>query len=205
MAMAGVRARRWSSTTPTATGSSPAGSASTRAPSASARWRPGLRRRHRPPGAADARPPAARCSAARPPTRCTSPQGCARPGIDPRELALEIGMFGAEPWTERDARRDRAPSSACARSTSTACPRSSGRASPASAPRHATACTSARTTSSSRSSTPRPASRCPTAIDGELVFTTPDQGGDAAAALPHRRHRVAEPRAVRVRPHASRA
>ena len=32
-----------------------------------------------------------------------------------------------------------------------------------------------------------------------------DQGGDAAAALPHRRHRVAEPRAVRLRAHRSRA
>ena len=30
-----------------------------------------------------------------------------RPGIDPRATSLKIGIFGAEPWTERDAQRDR--------------------------------------------------------------------------------------------------
>ncbi len=30
-----------------------------------------------------------------------------RQGIDPQSCSLRIGIFGAEPWTERDARGDR--------------------------------------------------------------------------------------------------
>ena len=47
-----------------------------------------------------ARPRRARCCAARRPTRCTSRRALREAGIGADELALEIGMFGAEPWTE---------------------------------------------------------------------------------------------------------
>ena len=44
----------------------------------------------------------------------------ARQGIDPRSTSLEVGIFGAEPWTEAMRARSRA-TPASTRSTSTAC------------------------------------------------------------------------------------
>jgi phenylacetate-coenzyme A ligase PaaK-like adenylate-forming protein len=45
-----------------------------------------------------------------------------RQGIDPREMSLRVGIFGAEPWTEAMRARSR-PAPASTRSTSTACRR----------------------------------------------------------------------------------
>ena len=64
----------------------------------------------------------------------------------------------------------------------------------ASASRPATACTSTRTTSWSRSSIPTPARAAARRRGGRAGLHHADQGGAAAAALPHRRHRLARPR-----------
>ena len=74
-------------------------------------------------------------------------------GIGPDELSLEVGLFGAEPWSEpmRDAAR--APARAARAQLLRAVGDHRARAWPRSA-RRATARTSTRTTSSSRCSTP---------------------------------------------------
>ena len=84
-------------------------------------------------------------------------------GIGPDDLALEVGVFGAEPWTEAmRAAIERALGLTAVqhlRAVGDRRARRRGRV-----PRGARrARTSRRTTSSPRSSTPRPASRCPTA------------------------------------------
>ena len=45
-------------------------------------------------------------------------------GLDPRAIELEIGIFGAEPWTEQMRAGDGGPGRHRTRSTSTGCPRS---------------------------------------------------------------------------------
>ena len=45
-----------------------------------------------------------------------------RQGVDPRATSLQVGIFGAEPWTQ-DLRRRSSSSSTCTRWTSTGCPR----------------------------------------------------------------------------------
>ena len=99
-------------------------------------------------------------------------QGLREAGIDPQDLKLEIGMFGAEPWTE--GMRERLEARARPHRPQRLRPVGDRRArvSRPNARKPATACTCRRTTSSSRSSTPRPALRVPDGIDGELVFTT---------------------------------
>ncbi len=70
-------------------------------------------------------------------------------GLDPDDLALQLGLFGGEPWTTRCAPSSIA-SSGSARSASTASPRCADQGSRRSASMHETACTSRRTTSWSR-------------------------------------------------------
>ena len=123
-------------------------------------------------------------------------------GLDPADLALELGLFGGEPWTDDDAQAARARARASARSASTGSPRCAGPGSRRSASTRATGCTSRRTTSWSRSSTPSTGEPLPEGEEGELVFTTLAEGGAAADPLPHRRHRLADHRALRLRPHA---
>ena len=125
-------------------------------------------------------------------------QGLREAGIGVDELALEIGMFGAEPWT--DAMRDQLEAEL--------------------------GLTALNVYGLSEIVGPGVSAECPEARDGlhvqedhflvEVVdpetgepvpdgdrrrarVHDADQGGDAAAALPHRRHRVTDPRAVRVR------
>ena len=77
-------------------------------------------------------------------------QGLREAGIGPDDLELEIGMFGAEPWTE--GMRERLESELGLIGAERLRPvgdRRPGRR-PPSAPRRATACTCRRTTSSSR-------------------------------------------------------
>ena len=161
---------------------------------------PGLRRRHRPPGARC-------CAICGGQVLCSTPsyalhiaQGLREAGIETDELALEIGMFGAEPWTE--AMRAQLEAELGLRSLNVY--------------------------GLSEIVGPGVAAECPEARDGlhvqedhflvEVIdpetgeprprrhrrrarLHDADQGGDAAAALPHRRHRVADPRALRVRAH----
>ena len=76
-----------------------------------------------------------------------------RVGIDPRESSLEVGIFGAEPWTAGDAGRDRGAGRA-ARGRHLRPVRGDGaRAWRRSASRPRTGCTSGRTTSTPRWST----------------------------------------------------
>ena len=83
-------------------------------------------------------------------------------GVAPDELALEVGVFGGEPWTPAlGAAIERALGLDALNMYGSR--RSPGPASPPSAERAAPARTSTRTTSWPRSSTRRPASRCPTA------------------------------------------
>ena len=91
----------------------------------------------------------------------------------PRETSLAVGIFGAEPWTNAHAGGDRALLRHACRGLSTACPRSWARASPTSASRpRGRPARCGRTTSTRRSSIPRPAACCPTGEVGELVFTS---------------------------------
>ena len=46
-----------------------------------------------------------------------------RQGLDPARSSLRIGIFGAEPWTQRMRERDRSAHGASMRSTSTGCRR----------------------------------------------------------------------------------
>ncbi len=69
-------------------------------------------------------------------------EALAEAGAGPGDgLSLRAGIFGAEPWTQRDAAAARGPARASAHSTSTACPRSSGPVSPPSASSPPTDCT----------------------------------------------------------------
>ena len=122
-------------------------------------------------------------------------------GVDLRELPLRVGFFGAEPWI----------GAACARRSRSRLGVDAldiyglseiiGPGRRLRVPATRTACTSTRTTSTPRSSTPTPASRCPPGERGELVFTTPHQGGAAAAPLPHARHHRPRRGALPLRPH----
>ena len=117
-------------------------------------------------------------------------QGLREAGIDADELALEIGMFGAEPWTEamRDAARGRARPDG-AQHLRPVGDRRPGRR--RRVPRGAaTACTCRRTTSWSRSIDPDTGEPRPGRHRRRARLHDADQGGAAAAALPHRRHRV---------------
>ena len=94
-----------------------------------------------------------------------------RQGIDPRASSLEVGIFGAEPWTDqmRAAVEERSGIRAVdiyglSEVMGPGVCRSRGR------PR--TGCTSGRTTSCPRSSIPSPARVLPDGEEGELVFTS---------------------------------
>lgn len=80
-------------------------------------------------------------------------------GVDMKSLRLRVGILGAEPWSERMREQIESASWISPRWTSTASLRSWAPAWPWSASRAATACTSTRTTSSWKPSTPPPA-RC---------------------------------------------
>ena len=151
-------ARACSSTTPTATGCSPEGSASTTAPSGSARpILPVSTGQTDAPGDAAARPPGAGADLHAVLCGARSPRRSSEEGIGPDDLALEVGLFGAEPWSE-SMRSSSNAGSACEPATSTGCRRSSGRASPRSARDGRRA--------SQRGSLPVEV------VDGELVITT---------------------------------
>ena len=125
-------------------------------------------------------------------------QGLREAGIGTEELALEIGMFGAEPWTE--GMRERLEAELGLKALNVY--------------------------GLSEIVGPGVAAECPEARDGlhvqedhflvEVIDPATgaigrrrhrrrarlhhaDQGGPAAAALPHRRHRERDPRALRVR------
>ena len=93
-----------------------------------------------------------------------------RRGVDRSRLKLRLGLFGAEACSEAMRGRSRRVCRS-RRPTTTGSPRSSARASPASVSSR-TACTWPRTTSSSRSSTPRAESPSEEGELGELVFTS---------------------------------
>ena len=203
-ALAGLRRRAaaatWS-TTPTATACSPAAWARTTAPSGSAPTVVPMS------GGSTERQVAlimdfgARVLCATPSYALAIAEVAEQQGVDLRTSALEVGLFGAEPWSEAMRARDRGAARPARRSTSTACPRSWARASPANASARP-ACTAGRTTSCSRSSTPRPARAVPEGEAGELVITTLTK-----EALPMLRYRTRDitrvtTRAVRLRPHA---
>ena len=133
---------------------------------------PGLRRRHRAPGDAAARPRRARCCAARPSYALHIAQGLREAGIGPDDLALEIGMFGAEPWTEamRDAARGRARPDGAEHLRPVGDRRPGRRRRVPRGPRRPAR--AGGPLPGRGRSTPRPASRVPDGTDGELVFTT---------------------------------
>ena len=83
-------------------------------------------------------------------------------GINIKDLPLRLGVFGAEPWTE-EMRRESRTSSASPQRTFTACPKSWAPAFPSPAPKSNMVCTSGKTISFPRSSTPSPAKSCPKA------------------------------------------
>ena len=84
-------------------------------------------------------------------------------GIGPDDLALEVGVFGGEPWTPAMGAAIERALGPGGREHVRALGDRSGPAWRSSAARCGRARTSTRTTSSPRSSIPRPASRCPTA------------------------------------------
>ena len=160
---------------------------------------PGLRRRHRPPGAAAARPAGAGAVLARRPTRCTSPRACARRASARTSSRWRSACSAPSRGRRRCAPSSR-PSSAWSRSTSTGSRRSSAPASPASA-RARDGLHVMEDHFLVEVIDPDSGEPVPDGTDGELVFTTLTKEAHAAAALPHRRHRVAEPRALRLRAH----
>ena len=157
---------------------------------------PGLRRRHRAPGDCC-------CATSQGQVLCCTPsyalhiaQGLREAGIDPDELALEIGMFGAEPWTEamRDAARGRARPDRAQRLRAVGDRRPGRRRRVPRGPRRP-----------ARAGGPLPrrgrrprdaASRVPDGTDGELVFTTLTKEALPLLRYRTRRHRLADPRAA---------
>ena len=117
-----------------------------------------------------------------------------RAGVGPASSTLELGIFGAEPWTEAmRAEIERqlgiaaldiyGLSEIIGPGVSSECIEAARRAAHLQEDHFLVEVID-----------PETASRCPTAQEGELVFTTLTEGGAADAALPHRRHRVADPR-----------
>ena len=168
----------------------------------------GAPRRARDPGRPAASPRARRpcCATSQGQVLCCTPsyalhiaQGLREAGIAPEDLKLEIGMFGAEPWTE--GMRERLEPEL--------------------------GLTALNIYGLSEIVGPGVSAECPEARDGlhvqedhflvEVIdpdtgergpgrhrrrarLHDADQGGAAAPALPHRRHRQPHPRALRVRP-----
>ena len=123
-------------------------------------------------------------------------------GVDVRELPLRAGVFGAEPWTESMRRHIEAAGGIQAFDiyglSEIIGPGVARRV-----PRARTACTSSRTTSTRRSSIPRPAEPLPDGDEGELVLTTLSK-----QAMPMIRYRTRDITALDagrlpLRPHAA--
>ena len=121
-------------------------------------------------------------------------------GIDPATLRLELGLFGGEPWTDglREEIERALPGLRAVNfyGLSEMC-----------GPGVAAECLEARDGLHVHEDhflveVVDPESGVPLdeGAEGELVFTTLVEGGDAAAPLPHRRHRLAHVRAVPLRP-----
>ncbi len=121
-------------------------------------------------------------------------------GIDPATLKLELGLFGGEPWTDGlRAEIERALPGLRAVNfygLSEMC-----------GPGVATECLEVRDGLHVHEDhflveivDPESGVPLDEGVEGELVFTTLAEGGDAAAALPHGRHRVGHVRAVPLRP-----
>ena len=115
-------------------------------------------------------------------------------GVDLRKSALEIGLFGAEPWSEAMRREIEARLGLKAvdiyglseiMGPGVACECEMRRP----------ACTAGRTTSCSRSSIPRPGKPVPEGEAGRARDHDADQGSAADAALPHARHHADHRRA----------
>ena len=148
----------------------------------------GLGRLHRAPG----RRCCATCGRAgrsAPPrrTRCTSRKRWPRQGLGPDDLALEVGVFGGEPWTE-----------ACARDRARARPEGREHLRPVGdhrARRGGRVPRGARRAARQRGPLPRRGRRsgdrraARRGRRGRARLHHADQGGAAAAALPHGRHR----------------
>ena len=95
-----------------------------------------------------------------------------RQGLDPRACSLRIGIFGAEPWTECDARARSRRASTCDAVDIYGLSEVMGPGVARNASRPRTGCTSGKIISIRRSSIPRPATVLPDGEQGELVFTS---------------------------------
>ena len=94
-----------------------------------------------------------------------------RQGIDPADTSLQVGIFGAEPWTD-DMRREIEQRLDMHAVDIYGLSEVMGPGVARSASRPRTACTSGRTTSIPRSSTRVTGEVLPDGEEGELVFTT---------------------------------